>query len=66
MTRDQAINLALSCIDARIKQLSVNANMFDMMNLDTPATRGAADERRKLREARGLLAPKAKPEQCTF
>lgn len=66
MTHAQAMKLAVACIDARIKQLNVNANMFDQLKLDTPGTRAAADERRKLREARALLAPKATIVQQSF
>lgn len=66
MTYAQAIKLAVKVIDARIQALAVNANMFDMMSLDTPATRNAAAERRKLREARALLSAEPKPEQQSF
>lgn len=66
MTYAQAIKLAVKVIDARIQALAVNANMFDMMALDTPATRNAAAERRKLREARALLSAERQPEQQSF
>lgn len=66
MTYAHAIKLAVKVIDARIQALAVNANMFDMMSLDTPATRNAAAERRKLREARALLSTERQPEQQSF
>lgn len=66
MTYRQALTIAMKAIDTRIQALAVNANMFDMMGLDTPATRNAAAERRKLREARALLSAEPKPEQQSF
>lgn len=45
MKHAQAIKLAVEALEAECKRVAVNANLFDLMQLDTPSTRSAAKRR---------------------
>lgn len=60
MTRARAIRIAVAALEAERQRLAVNANMYERLGLDTPATRGAATRRAELAAAMAILQ---QPEQ---
>ena len=55
MKTPKAIQLALDLIEAEIKTLNVEANLYDMLQADHPAAIKASRKRKELREAITIL-----------
>ena len=53
MKYKRAIKLACEAIDAQIKVLNVNANLYDMYDLES--AKPAAQRRKELRQAKEIL-----------
>lgn len=63
MKHAQAIKLAIEALEQECKRVAVNANLFEKMHLDTPATRNAAKRRTDCRAAIEVLQ---QPEQLAM
>lgn len=63
MNHKQAIRLAVELLEQEAKRHAVNANMYDLMHLDTPATRNASKRRADCRAAIDVLQ---QPEQLVM
>ena len=62
MKHAQAIKLAVAALEQECKRSAVEANMFDVLKLDTPATRNTAKRRADCRAAiEALQAPQQAP-----
>lgn len=55
MKYQQAITVAIAALEREARRLAVDANLLDQMGLDTPTTRGASEQRAKVRAAIAVL-----------
>ncbi len=53
MRHERAVQLAIESIDYEIKQLNPQANLYEMLKMESG--KRAAERREKLREARAVL-----------
>lgn len=65
MTHARAISLAIKALEAEIKRLAFNANLYDMVHADTPVCMDASRRRKELRAAIAELK-ELRDETCTI
>ena len=59
MKHERAVQLAIESIDYEIKQLNPQANLYEMLKMESG--KRAAERREKLREAREILSCQPRP-----
>jgi len=55
VTYKQAVKLAVEALERWMKELNVNANLYEVYGMDNPMGRNASKKRKKLREAIEVL-----------